>query len=157
MFTPEAEFVFDDPTAFHARNHMLNPYAEAGNRAVGCLFVRGQLPAAWLFLGLLHGNARHSKALKAEILIQHAVGWEHIVLLVGHRFIVPGAFIGRAEKVNAAIVGNQQQIFERMLFFLATVVEPLLIGVEWAVDRAFRAIMQKKMGRPVQHDHPQAE
>jgi hypothetical protein len=45
------------------------------------------------------------------------------VFLVGHCFIVPGAFIGRVEKLNAAIVGRQQQIFERMLFLLATVVE----------------------------------
>lgn len=145
MFPPEAQFVFDDPTAFHAAHHMLNPYADAGKRAVGCAFVRCQLPAAWLFRGLLDGHVRHRKPLKAKILIQHAVGWEHIVLLVGHRFIVPAAFIRGAEKVNAAIVSHQQQIFERMLFFLATVVEPLLIGVDGAIDRTFGAVMKKRV------------
>jgi len=76
------------------------------------------------------------------------------VLLVGHRFIVPATFIGRAEKVNAARVGHQQEIFERMLFFLAAVVEALLISINGTIDRAFRAIMQKKMGRPAQQGRP---
>jgi len=41
-----------------------------------------------------------------------------------------------------------------MLFFLAAVMEALLIGVNGTIDRAFRAIMQKKMGRPAQQDCP---
>lgn len=151
MFPPESEFVFDDPTTFHAAHHMLNPYADAGQPPVLRFLIGRQGATAWLFRRLRDRNPGDGKALKAQVLIQDRVRGEAIVFLVGHRFIVPRSFIGRAEKVNAAVVGNQQQIFERMLFFLAAVVDPLLVGVGWPIDWTFRAIMQKKMGRQAQH------
>lgn len=41
------------------------------------------------------------------------------MLLIRHRFIMPRTFISRAQKANAAIVRNQQQVFHSMLGFLA--------------------------------------
>lgn len=69
------------------------------------------------------------------------------MFLVGHRCSVPGAFIGRAQKANAAISSNQQEIFERMLFFLPAVVEPLFVRVQRSVDGPFGPIMKKRVGR----------
>lgn len=153
VLAPQAEFVFDDPTAFDTANHMLNPHANTRNPTVLRFLIRRQGATARLFLGLRDRDPGDRKALKAQVLIQDRVGWQAIVLLVGHRFIVPHTFVGHAEKAHAAIVRNQQQIFERMLFLFPTVMEALFIHIDWSVDRAFRPIMKKRVSRPVQDWH----
>jgi len=85
---------------------MLNAYPYARQPPVLGFLVRRERAATRLFLRLCDRTSRDAKPLKAQILIQPAARWEHIVLLVGHRFIVPAAFIRRAEKVNAARVGH---------------------------------------------------
>jgi hypothetical protein len=42
---------------------------------------------------------------------------------------MPAAFVGAAEKANAAIIRNQEQIFEGMLFLLPAVMESLFVRV----------------------------
>lgn len=99
MFTPDAPCVFDDPTAFHAAHHVLNPYADAGKPPVLGLLLRRERTTTGLFRRLRDRTSRDAKPLKAQILIQHAARWEHIVLLVGHRCSVPGAFRSAASRI----------------------------------------------------------
>jgi len=129
MLPPQAEFVFNDPAPFDTPKHMLNPYADGCQPPVLGFLVWRECATAWLFLRLRDRTPGNGKALKAQVLIQDGVGWKAIVFLVGHRCIVPPALIRAAEKAHAAIVGNQQQIFERMLVLLPAVVEALFIRV----------------------------
>lgn len=150
VFTPQAQLVFHNATALDTANHVLNPHTDTGNGSVGCPLLWCQFSTARLFRGLVDRDARHGKALKAEILIQARTRWEVIGFLIRHCLIMPTAFIAGAQKHNLARVRNQQQIFDRMLFLLAAVVEPLFIGVGWSVDGAFRSIMEKKSRHRVQ-------
>ena len=153
MLTPQAECVFHDPTAFHTPNHMLDSHADACNPPVLGFLVRRQGATARLFLRLRDRDPGDCKALKPQVLIQDRVRGKAIVFLVGHCFIMPHAFVGGTEKANAAISGNQQQIFERMLFLFPTVVEALFVRVCRSVDWSFGAIMKKRVRRQGQ-GHP---
>lgn len=125
---------------------MLNADAQARQPPILGFVFGCQFRPARLFLGLDDSDSHDRKALKTEVLIQDTVGWKRIGFLVRHRFIVPCAFIRATEKVNAARVRNQQQVFQSMVFFLPAVVKPLFVDVYWAIDRAFSPIMKKKVG-----------
>ena len=124
---------------------MLNPHSHAPNLAVVRDFIRCQVAATRFFLGLGDGHAGNRKALKPQILVEDTPDREDIRFAICHRFIVPGAFVAGTQKADAAIVGNQQQIFERMLFLLPTVVEALFIGVTRPGYWPFRSIVKKKV------------
>lgn len=145
VLPPQAQRVFDDPTPLHATNDMFDPHADAGNPLILGALVQRERPTTWLFHRLCNPNIRHGKTLKAHILIQAAVGGQRILLLIRHRLIVPRPFIGRAEKTNLTIGRNQHQVFDGMLFALATVIESLLICVDWPVYRPFGSVMEKKV------------
>ncbi len=57
---------------------------------------------------------------------------------------MPAPFIGRAEKVNLAIGGNQDEVLERVTLFLAAVVEALFVRITRSVNRPFRSIVEKR-------------
>lgn len=69
MFPPQPKFVFDDPTAFHTRNHMLNPDADARQPSVLGLVLGRQFPTTRLFRRLLDSDACNGEALKAQVLV----------------------------------------------------------------------------------------
>lgn len=144
MLAPQSELVFDDATAFDTPNHMLNPHTDTADALMLRFLLSPQFAAARFFLWLCDANSGNGKALKAQILIQPTVGGKGVLLLIRHRFIMPRPFIGGAEKPNATIVPNQEQVFDRMLLLLPAGVEALFIRVGRAVDRAFGAIMKKK-------------
>lgn len=145
MFPPQTQRVFHNPIPFDTANHMFDAHADARNPLVLRFFVRGQLASSWLFRWLLCPHSADDQALKAPVLIQDAVNREVVLLLIGHRFIMPTAFVGRTQEVDATIVGNQHQIFDRMLLLLATVMEPLFIRIAGSVYRSFGAIVEKKV------------
>lgn len=95
-------------------------------------------------MGLLDAYTGNRKALKAQVLIQNTVCWEHIRFIIGQTLIVPAPLIGGAEKANLAVGGNQDEVFERVTFFLAAVVEGLFVRVTRSVDRPFGAVVEKR-------------
>lgn len=125
---------------------MFNSHPGARNLSIRRFFVRGQVRPAWLLLGLLGGDSAQHQALEAHILIQKAVAWEAIVLLIRHGLVVPTAFIGGTQKRNRAVRPDQQQILDCMLLFLAAVVEALFINVSWSIYGSFGPIMEKRAG-----------
>lgn len=144
MFAPQAQRVFDDAAAFHTPNHVFDPHTNTSNAAVHRLFVSCQFTTTWLFRGLLHHYPRDGKALKAPILVEDAMRWKAIVFLVSKAFIMPLAFIRRAEKTNMTIGGDEHKVFDGMVLFLAAIIERLVIGVTWSVYRTFRSVVEKK-------------
>lgn len=132
---------------------MLNADSYTRQLSIFVFLFRRQFTTTWFLGRLLDRNVEDREALKAQILIQDTLGGKHIVFLVGHRFIMPGAFIGAAEKAHAAIVRNQEQIFERMLFLFPAVMEALFVHIDRSVDRAFRPIMKKRVSRQAQERH----
>ncbi len=86
------------------------------------------------------------QALKAQVLIQDTLWRQHIRFVVGETLIVPAPFVGGAQKADLAIGGNQDEVFERVAFFLTTEVEALFVWVAGSVDGAFGAIMEKRDG-----------
>lgn len=144
VFPPQAKCIFDNPAPFHTANHMLDPHPHTRNPLVLRFLVGGQRPTAWFFLGLFDADPGHAKALKAQVLIQDAVGGEVVLLLVGHRFIMPTPFIGRTQKTNVALLVNQQHILHGMLFVFPAIVEPLFISIAGSVDGAVGAVVEKR-------------
>ncbi len=59
---------------------------------------------------------------------------------------MPAPFVRGTQKTDLAIGGNQDEVLERVAFFLATVVEALLVRVTGSVDGTFGAIMEKRDG-----------
>lgn len=149
VFPPQTQRVFHNPIPFDTAKHMFDAHADARNPLVLRFFVRCQLASSWLFGWLLCPHSADDQALKAPVLIQDTVTGELVRLLIGHRFIVPTAFVGRTQEVDATIVGNQHQIFDRMLLLLATKMEPLFVWIAGAVYRSFGAIVEKKV-RPAE-------
>ncbi len=71
---------------------------------------------------------------------------QHIHFVVGETLIRRAAFVRGTQKADLAIGGNQDEVLERVAFFLATVVEALFVRVTGSVDGAFGAIMEKREG-----------
>lgn len=145
MFSPQAQRVFHNPTPLDTTNDMFNSHANASNATVLRFLVRRQGLLSRLFLRLFCPHSSDDQALKAAVLIQDTIIGELILFLIGHRFIVPTAFVRRTYKVDATIIRNQQQIFDRMLLLLPTKMEPLFIHIAGSVYRSFGAIMEKKV------------
>jgi hypothetical protein len=124
---------------FDANSHLCNPLVFGFGRW-------RQVIAAWLFMRLLDVHIGHRKPLKAQILIEDAVRWQGIPFIIRKAFVVPAPFIRRTEEPDAAIGGNQDEVFERVALFLSAVVEGLLMRIARAIDRAFGAIVEKRDG-----------
>ncbi len=146
MFAPQAQGIFDNATPFHTADHMLDPHTNTSTSTVLGFCLGRQCRSSWLFRRLLHHHPGHGKALKAQVLIQHAVGRQTILLLVSKAFIVPLPFICGTEKANPTRSIDKHKIFQGVLLLLATVVECLFIRIRWSIDGAFGASMKKRAG-----------
>ncbi len=95
---------------------------------------------------MLDLNVHDSKALKAQVLIQDTLRWQHISFVVGETLVMPAPFVRGTQKTDLAIGGNQDEVLERVAFFLDTVLEALLVRVTGTVDGTLGAIKQKRDG-----------
>ena len=102
VFPPQAQLIFDDAAPFDTTHHMFDADAYLGELAVFRLCCWRQFPAAWFLVGLVYLHRCNRKALEAEVLIQPAVRWQLIDFVICKTFIVPAAFVGRAEEPNPA-------------------------------------------------------
>ncbi len=141
---PVAEFVRDDATALDAPNRVLNSHFLARSPAVCFLLFGGELPTTWFLCRLLDRYIHDCETLKAHILIQHASCRQSVLFVIDQRFVVPLPSIGCTHKPDETCFVNQQNIFDRVAFFLTTIIFVLLIRIYWSLDATFCPIMIKK-------------
>src|SRR5712692_484148 len=141
---PQADPVFDDTTALDTAVDMFDPQPALGERLIRCLLLQRQLLAAW-FLDWhedLHLGERERQ--ETQILQQLAPRRQGIRRRVGNALIVDTAATGVTEKENREQGIDQQDIFYRMVLFLAAITPRLFNRVLGADDAPFGAIMGKR-------------
>ena len=141
---PIAQLVFDDPTALHTAHRMLDPHLLARYTTIVLLLLRSQLSTTWLLCWLLNQDSLRCKPLKSHVLIQHTSRRKKVHFFIHKRFVMPSSGIRPTQKVDLALVIDQQNVLDRIALLLATVILSLFIPIYWALDRAFGAIMIKK-------------
>jgi len=113
-------------------------------RLVVQLLLHRELPAPG-FLGR-HENLhpRKGEAKKAQVLQQPTPRWQRIRRGVRDGLIVSATAIGLAEKEDRERGIDQQDIFHRLVFFLAAITIGLFSRVLGADDAPFGAVMGKR-------------
>jgi hypothetical protein len=71
----QADFVLDDPVAFHPTHGVCKANAARGDPTIGCLFRGCQFPSRGVFLGVDEDDPWEEEALEPLILIQGAARW----------------------------------------------------------------------------------
>jgi len=140
----KTDFVLHDPVAFHPTNRVFNPDSEGGNPTIRRLLGGCEFPSTRFFLRLDDGHVLQAEALEAPILIQAAARWQGITSKLRQALIRGFAFRGVAQEAHVTGLGNHEEVFERVTLLLAAVICLWLFGIDWAVDRTFRAIMPKR-------------
>ena len=141
---PVADFVLHDSAPLHPTNGMLDPHFLARNAAVFFFLFQCEFTTAWFLRRLPNRYAHDSKSLKPHILIEHAVGWQHILFVVYNRFLMPFSRARPAHILHRTSFINQQNILDSMIPLLPTIILPLFIGIYWSLDGTFRSIMVKR-------------
>jgi hypothetical protein len=144
MFSPEPQLVFDNAITFHTTYDMFDTYTYPIDTSIFLLFFRCQLSSAWLFLRLPDDDACYRKALKSHVLIEDTLRRKYVRFIISQTFIVPFSFIRCTETTNETSIVNDENILYSMMFLLATIVQPLVIGVIWPIYWSFRAVMTEK-------------
>lgn len=140
----EADFVLDDPVAFHPTNDVFNTDSDGGNTTIRCLLRGREFSSRRFFLGLDDRDVLQAEALEAFILIQTAARWQGIPSQLCQALIRGFAFRGVAQKAHVTSLVNDKEVFQRVTLPLPTVIFLLLFGIDRAVDRPFSAIMPKR-------------
>jgi hypothetical protein len=141
---PQPTPVFDDPTALHTAVDMFDPPPTLVQRLVGSVLLPGQfLPAG--FLGRhedLHLGEREGQ--EAQILQEPTPRGQGIRRRVSNGLLMDATAIGVAEEEDEEQGVDEEHIFHRVVFFLATLTRHLFHRVLGADDAPFRAVMGKR-------------
>ena len=121
---------------------MFNADADLGDQPIVNLIFGGQVFAPGLLFGLSQGHIIEGEALKAGILIDDAAFGQVIVGFISHLFVVLFTFTGQAEEEDSAHGGRDHHILNGMAFFLAAIVEFLVVRVHGTRNRAFGPIVK---------------
>src|SRR5712691_4848293 len=141
---PQADPVFDDATALDTTVDMLDPQPAVVQCLVGQLLLPCQLLAAWC---LGRNEDRHlgeCERQEAQILQQPAPGREGIRGGLGNAFVMDAAAVGRTQKEDREEGIHQQDIFDRMVLFLAAITCRLFSRVLGADNAPFGPVMGKR-------------
>jgi hypothetical protein len=118
---PQADAVLHDTATLDTAVDMLNPQPALVQRLVRPLLRQRELLAAWL-LGRhedLHLGQRERQ--EAEILLQPAPCGQGIERQVGNALIMHAAAVGVAQKKDQEEGIDEQDIFDRVVLFLAAI------------------------------------
>ena len=144
---PQADPVFDDATAFDTTVDMLNAQPAIVQGLVGQLLFQGQFLAAW-FLGRHEDlDLGEPKCQEAQILQQPAPRGQGIRRRVRNGLIMGATAIGVAQKEDEEQGIDEQDIFHRVVFFLAAITRGLFSRVLGADDAPFGPVMGKRGDR----------
>ena len=141
---PVAQLVLDDPTALDAAHRVLDPHLLACYTTISLFLLCGQRTTTWFLCWLLDPHVFRGKSLKSHVLIEHTVRWKHISFIIRKRLVMPFASVGCTQETDLALLVDQQDVLYRVSLLLATVILHLFIGIYWALDRTFGAIMIKR-------------
>src|SRR5215813_3232050 len=141
---PQADAVFDDATAFHAAVDMLDPQPSLVERLVGELLLQGQLCTAGLLGRHEDRHLREGEGQEAQILQQPTPGWERVGGGLCNAQIMSAAAVRVAQKEDREEGIDQQDIFHRLISFLAAITRFLCSRVLGADDPSLRPVMGKR-------------
>ncbi len=144
MLSPQTQLVFHDATALDSADRMLDPNSNAVDATIFFLFFRSQCSTTRLFLRLYDRNAIDIKALKSHILIQRTSGRKLIAFTISCPFIMTRSFPGFTQTPHSAMLINNDDVLDRVVFLLATVIPFLFFRVTRSIYRSFCSVMDKK-------------
>ena len=137
----KADFVFHDPVAFYPTNGVFNTDSDGGNTTIN-RFLRGrEFSSRRFFLGLDDRDVMQTEALEALLLIQTGAKRKGIPSQLCQALIRGFPFRGVAQEAKVTRLSDHEEVFERVTRLLATVILLLLLGIFWAMDRAFGPLM----------------
>src|SRR5262245_35477936 len=141
---PQADPVFHNPTALDAAVDMLDPEPLLVERLVGPLVLQGQLRTAGLLRRHEDFHLRERERQEAQILQQPTPRREGVGSGLGNAQIMHTAAIGIAQKEDDEESIHEQDIFDRVVLFLAAITRGLFNRVLGADDAPLGAVMGKR-------------
>jgi hypothetical protein len=141
---PQADPVFDDATALDTTVDMLHSEPAVVQGLIGQLLLSCQFLAAW-FPGRhedLHVGQRERQ--EAQILQQPAPSGQGIWGGLGNPLVMEAASRGVAEEEDDEQGIDEQDIFDRVVLFLAAITRRLFSRVLGADDAPFGPVMGKR-------------
>jgi hypothetical protein len=116
------------------------------------LLLHRELSAPWFLRRHENLHPRKGESKKAQILQQSTPRWQRIRSGVRDGLIVSATAIGIAEKEDRERGIDQQDVFYRVVFFLAAITIGLFSRVLGAHDASLGAVMGKR-GEASPHTH----
>ena len=144
IFSPQSQLIFHNATALDTTDRMLYPHSNAVDSTIPLLFFVCQRPTTRLFLWLNDHHAINVKALKAHVLIQLTSHWKLIVKAISCPFIMTCPFPGCSQAPHSTLLIDHDDILDRMVSLLSTIIPFLFFWITWPIYRPLRSIMNKK-------------
>src|SRR5256712_4838878 len=135
---------FDDATPLDTTIDMLDPQPTLEQRLVRHVLLPRELRAAWLLGGHEDLDLGKRERQEAQILQQPAPRGQGVGRRGGNGLIMDTAAVGVTEKEDDEQGIDQQDIFDRMVLFLATITLRLCSRVLGADDAPLGAVMGKR-------------
>ena len=136
--------VFDDATAFDARDDMLNADTQGRELAIEGFLGGRKRVSSWFFEGGQDLGIGQGKAEKAQVLQQPTASRQGIEIGIGQSFVMDAASTGVGEQENHHVAIDQEQILQGVRFFLATVASLLFRRTLGALNPSFGGVMTKR-------------
>src|SRR5215468_5355268 len=133
-----------DPTALHTAVDMRDPQPPLVERLVGPLLLQGQLPTAGLLRRHEDLHVGQRERQEAQILQQPTPNRERVGGGFRDAQIMGTTAVGVAQKEDDKERIDEQDIFDRVVFFLAAITVRLFRRVLGADDPPFRPVMGKR-------------
>jgi len=140
---PAADGVLDHATAFDAAVDMFNPHPSPGHGAIVGFLLRRELSTPRFLDRLVDRHSIQRTGKNAEILEQLTAIGQGIGAVIRNPFIMHASFKRRTEHHDLQAAIDQEEVFQRMVFGLAAIVERLFNRVRGARDGALGGIMAK--------------
>src|SRR5215470_9474631 len=141
---PQADPVFHDAATFDAAVDMLDPQPPLVERLVGQVLLQGQLPTAWLLRRHQDLHLREREGQETEILQQPTPGRERVGGGLRDAQVMDTAAVSVAQKDDDEQGIDEQDIFDRVVLFLAAITLGLFNRVLGADDAPLGAVMGKR-------------
>jgi hypothetical protein len=141
---PQPDPVFYNATTLHTAVDMLDPQPPLVERLVGQVLFQGELRTAGLLRRHEDRHLRERKRQKAQILQQPTPSRERVGGGLRDAQIMHTATVGVTEKEDREEGIHEQDIFHRVVFFLAAITFGLFSRVLGADDAPFGAVMGKR-------------
>src|SRR5262245_15303481 len=123
---------------------MLDPQPTLVQGLIGQVLFQSEFLAAWLLGRHEDLDLREGERQEAQILQQPTPGWERGGGGLRDAQIMGTAATGVTQKENDEQGVDQQDIFDRVIFFLAAITRALFSSVLGADDTPLRPIMGKR-------------